>query len=43
MLAMPWGLMRFKALYDGDAIQDGFRSGSRRIIDENVKIGKYFS
>jgi len=39
MLAMPWGLMRFKALYDCDAIQNGFRSQNRRIIDEKVKIG----
>jgi hypothetical protein len=41
MLAMPLGLIRFKALYDGDAIQDGFRSKIRRIIDEKAVIGKY--
>jgi hypothetical protein len=40
MLAMPWGLIRFKALYDCDAIEDGFRSRNRPIIDEKVKIGK---
>lgn len=40
MLAMPWGLIRFKALYDDDAIQSGIRSKSRRIIDEKAKIGK---
>lgn len=42
MLAMPLGLIRFKALYDGDAIQGGFRSRNRRIIDENAGYGKYF-
>jgi hypothetical protein len=41
MLAMPLGLIRFKALYDGDAIQGGFRSWNRRIIDENGEYGKY--
>ena len=40
MLAMPLGLIRFKALYDGDAIQGGFRSQNRRIIDEKVDFGK---
>jgi hypothetical protein len=40
MLAMPLGLIRFKALYDGDAIQVGFRSRDWRIIDENAEYGK---
>jgi len=41
MLVMPLGLIRFKALYDCDAIKNGFRSRNRRIIDENAEIGKY--
>jgi hypothetical protein len=41
MLAMPLGLIRFNALYEGDAIQDGFRSRNERIIDENAEYGKY--
>lgn len=39
MLVKPFGLIRFKALYDCDAILDGFRSKNRRIIDEKVEIG----
>jgi len=41
MLVKPFGLIRFKALYDCDAILDGFRSKNRRIIDEKVEISKY--
>jgi hypothetical protein len=37
---MPLGLILFKALYDGDAIQDVFRSRIRRIIDEKAEYGK---
>ena len=40
MLVMPLGLIRFKALYDCDAIQNGFRSKNHRIIDEKAEIGK---
>ena len=40
MLVKPFGLIRFKALYDCDAIQDGFRSRNRRIIDDKVEIRK---
>ena len=40
MLVKPFGLIRFKALYDCDAIVDGVRSEGRRIIDEKVEIGK---